>query len=152
MDDRIGKYLLSMDILKVGIFLLLLAQLFNSCGKVNHPAENVNYQDMMIRMAEIEIDSVYFDEYISILKEEAKASVKLEEGVLCIYPMYQKEHPTQIRLLEIYADKAAYEAHLKTSHFLHYKTTTFPMVKSLNLVDMKAIDEEMMSLVFTKIQ
>jgi quinol monooxygenase YgiN len=52
--------------------------------------------------------------------------------------------------LEIYANKEAYESHLKTPHFQKYKTTTAEMVKDLKLIDMEAIDPESMSLVFKK--
>lgn len=105
----------------------------------------------MIRISEIEIAPEYLDEYLLILKEEAKASVKLEPGVISIYPMYQKENPTEIRILEIYADKKAYESHLETPHFKHYKTTTLKMVKSLKLIDMNAIDGQAMPIIFKKI-
>lgn len=107
-------------------------------------------ENMMVRIAEIEVEPDYLDEYISILKEEAEASVRLEPGVICIYPMFQKENPTQIRLLEIYEDKAAYESHLQSPHFKHYKESTLPMVKSLQLVDMEVIDKETMSSIFKK--
>ncbi len=107
-------------------------------------------ENMMVRIAEIEVEVDYLDKYISILKEEAEASVRLEPGVICIYPMFQKEHPTQIRLLEIYTDKAAYESHLQSPHFKHYKESTLPMVKSLQLVDMEAIDKEIMTSIFKK--
>ena len=107
--------------------------------------------EMMVRMAEIEIAPEYLDTYLAILREESEASVRLEPGVICIYPMFQKEHPTQIRLLEIYADKEAYESHLRTPHFKHYKETTLKMVKSLNLVDMGAVDAQSMSMIFKKI-
>ena len=66
--------------------------------------------------------------------------------------MYQKENPTRIRILEIYASKAAYEQHLKTPHFQKYKTTTLKMVKSLNLADMEVIDEKTMPLIFKKLK
>ena len=105
----------------------------------------------MIRIAEIEIEPEFIDDYLAILKEEAEASIRLEPGVICIYPMYQKESPTEIRLLEIYADKEAYESHLQTPHFKHYKTTTLKMVKSLKLVDMEAIDPETMPQIFVKL-
>ena len=36
---------------------------------------------------------------------------------------------------EMYADQAAYDAHLNTSHFVKYKTGTQEMVKSLVLVE-----------------
>ena len=106
---------------------------------------------MMIRISEIEIEPEYLNEYLEILKEEAKASVELEPGVISIYPMSQKENPTEIRILEIYADKKAYEAHLETPHFKHYKTTTLKMVKSLKLIDMNAIDGQTMPIIFKKI-
>jgi quinol monooxygenase YgiN len=102
-------------------------------------------------MAEIEIVPEYLDTYLAILREESEASVRLEPGVICIYPMFQKEHPTQIRLLEIYADRKAYESHLRTPHFKHYKETTLKMVKSLTLVDMGAVDAQSMSMIFRKI-
>jgi quinol monooxygenase YgiN len=62
---------------------------------------------MMIRLSEIEIDSNCLKEYKAILQEESRASVQLEIGVIAIYPMYQKESPTQIRILEIYANRQA---------------------------------------------
>lgn len=140
-----------MKLLKIEYFLLLTAFLGISCSKINQDKKEFSADQMMIRIVEIEIDSIYLDEYIAILKEEAAASVKLEPGVICIFPMFQKEKPTKIRLLEIYASKEAYEAHLQTPHFQHYKTTTLQMVKSLKLVDMDAIDEASMPQIFEKL-
>jgi quinol monooxygenase YgiN len=109
-------------------------------------------KDMMIRIAEIEIDSNYLQEYNTILQEESRASVLLEQGVIVIFPMYQKENPTQIRLLEIYANREAYQAHLKTPHFQKYKTSTQKMVKSLKLIDMNSLDPQTMGEIFRKMQ
>ena len=109
-------------------------------------------KDMMIRISEIEIDSSFLKEYKSILQEESRASVQLESGVIAIYPMYQKENPTQIRILEIYANRKAYESHLKTPHFQKYKTSTLKMVKSLKLVDMDNIDSQTMADIFRKLK
>lgn len=108
--------------------------------------------DMIIRISEIEIFPKYLEEYKEILKEEAEASVRLEPGVISIYPMYQKENISQIRILEIYAHQEAYEMHLKTPHFKVYKTSTMKMVKSLNLIDMEAIDTETMAKIFYKME
>ena len=66
--------------------------------------------------------------------------------------MYQKENPTEIKILEIYADKEAYESHLETPHFKHYKTSTLKMVNSLKLIDMNAIDGDSMPMIFEKIK
>lgn len=109
-------------------------------------------QGMLIRISEIQIDAESLQEYTAILKEEAEASVRLEPGVVAIFPMSQKENRTAVRILEIYASREAYEAHLRTPHFQHYKTTTLKMVKSLKLVDMEAIDTEAMTRIFEKIK
>ena len=109
-------------------------------------------QKMMVRLSEIEINPVRLDEYKAILAEESAASVKLEPGVIAIFPMYQKENPTSVRILEMYADKTAYEQHIKTPHFQKYKTTTLNMVKSLRLVDMESIDPATMPLLFKKLK
>ncbi len=127
--------------------LLMVSLLILCHGKVFAQKSN-----MMIRLSEIEIDSGYLKEYKAILEEESQASVKSEPGVIAIYPMYQKEHPTQVRILEIYANSNAYQAHLKTPHFQTYKTTTLKMVKSLQLIDMEAIDEETMPEIFRKLK
>jgi quinol monooxygenase YgiN len=108
-------------------------------------------KNMMIRLSEIEIDSNYLEEYNSILQEESRASVQFEAGVIAIYPMFQKENPTQIRILEIYANREAYEEHLKTPHFQKYKTSTLKMVKTLKLIDMVNIDSQTMIEIFRKI-
>jgi quinol monooxygenase YgiN len=108
-------------------------------------------KEMMVRISEIGIHPEYLSEYKAILKEESSASVKLEPGVLAIFPMYQKNDSTQIRILEIYNDNDAYQSHLKTPHFQKYKTSTIKMVKSLKLLDMNTIDSESMRMLFKKI-
>jgi quinol monooxygenase YgiN len=131
------------------VFIFIVALI--SCDYQEKSNKTINSDKMMIRISEIEIEPEYLEEYLSILKEESKASVELEFGVISIYPMYQKEDPNEIRILEIYVDKKAYQAHLETPHFKYYKTKTLQMVKSLKLVDMKAIDEQTMSMIFKKI-
>tara|TARA_R110000823_G_scaffold201719_2_gene332555 strand:- start:16 stop:447 length:432 start_codon:yes stop_codon:yes gene_type:complete len=136
---------------KLGLLLVLLHMPIIGLGQSDDALKADTYQGkMMVRIAELEIETDYLDEYLEILKEESEASLRLEPGVICIYPMFQKENPTQIRLLEIYANKEAYESHLKTPHFEKYKTTTAEMVKDLKLIDMEAIDPESMSMVFKK--
>jgi quinol monooxygenase YgiN len=107
-------------------------------------------KDMIVRISEIEIHPNRLAEYNAILKEEAEASVRLEPGVIAIFPMSQKEKPTELRILEIYASREAYEAHLKTPHFQKYKATTLEMVKSLKLVDMDALDAQTMARILKK--
>lgn len=108
--------------------------------------------DMMVRIAEIEIVPEHLKEYNTILQTEAAASMKKELGVIAIFPMYEREKPNQVRIVEIYASKAAYQSHLTTPHFQHYKTSTLKMVKSLKLVEMESLDKESMSQIFEKLK
>ena len=89
----------------------------------------------MVRLAKLVIDPAQLDAYKAALKEEIEASVRLEPGVLTLYAVSEKDRPTHITILEIYADRAAYEKHVKSPHFLKYKAGTADMVKSLELVD-----------------
>ena len=119
---------------------------------LSYHTASAQQEEPMVRMAEIEIDSAYLEEYKAILKEEAAASIRLEPGVITIFPMYEEENPSQVRIMEIYVSRAAYERHLKTPHFQKYKTTTLNMVKSLKLVDMEAVDTATMPLMFIKLK
>lgn len=139
----------SQNMVTLGLIAVLL---LNSCKDLNQLNSSADMKNMMIRISEIEIDTNFLEEYNAILQEESRASVMLEPGVISIFPMYQSDHPAQLRILEVYANKEAYESHLKTPHFQKYKTTTLKMVKSLKLIDMEAIDEETMPRIFGKIK
>lgn len=88
-----------------------------------------------VRVAEIEIDPARLEPYKAAVKEQIEAAVRLEPGVLTLYAVSDKENPARVFVLEIYADIAAYQAHLETAHFRKYKATTQDMVKSLKLRD-----------------
>ena len=96
-------------------------------------------EQRLVRIAELEIDADQLSAYTAALKEEISTSVRVEPGVLTLYAVAVKGHPTQIRIFETYANRAAYEAHLQTPHFKKYKSETQGMVKSLNLIETKPI-------------
>jgi quinol monooxygenase YgiN len=89
----------------------------------------------IVRIAELEIDPAQLEAYKAMLAEEVDTSVHVEPGVLSLNAVSVKGMPASIRLLEVYADQAAYEAHLKSPHFLKYKTGTAGMVRSLRLIE-----------------
>ena len=89
----------------------------------------------MVRLAKLVIDSIQLEKYKASLKEEIEASVQLEPGVLTLYAVAEKNNPTHITILEIYADTVSYKAHLQTPHFIKYRNGTKDMVKSLELVE-----------------
>ena len=117
-----------------------------------HEPASAQEDAMLVRLAEIEVDADAVETYKAILEEEAEASVRLEPGVIAIFPVYDEQRPTSFRILEVYASRQAYESHLKTPHFERYKSSTSRMVTSLKLVDMKLIDVATMSLIFAKMK
>jgi quinol monooxygenase YgiN len=90
---------------------------------------------LIVRVAELEIDPNQIDSYKALLAEEIEASVRIEPGVLFLHAVSEKGTPEKVRVIECYADQAAYEAHLTTPHFLKYKTQTANMVRSLRLIE-----------------
>jgi len=61
-------------------------------------------QDRMVRLAELEIDPAQLEPYKAALQEEIETSLRVEPGVLTLYAVSVKDHPTQIRLFEMYAN------------------------------------------------
>jgi 4-carboxymuconolactone decarboxylase len=89
----------------------------------------------VVRLAKLVIDPAQLQSYNLLLKEAVQASMKLEPGVLTLYAVAEKEVPTHITILEIYADVESYKKHIQTPHFLKYKNDTKEMVKSLELIE-----------------
>jgi 4-carboxymuconolactone decarboxylase len=114
-----------------GLFLILttLLALFSFGRAVGQEKKQ------MVRLAKLHIDSVQLENYKALLKEEIETSVRIEPGVLTLYAVSEKNDPTHITILEIYADTVAYKAHLQTPHFMKYKNGTKEMVKSLELTE-----------------
>jgi uncharacterized protein YcfL len=61
--------------MKKYMLLFLIVIVCISCGKNEQQSENFNSDKMMVRISEIGIKPEYLDEYLSILKQESKASV-----------------------------------------------------------------------------
>ena len=92
-------------------------------------------KSQMVRLAKLVIDSAQLESYKAALKEEIETSLRVEPGVLTLYAVTEKNKPTHITILEIYADTIAYKTHVQTPHFIKYKNGTKDMVKSLELIE-----------------
>ncbi|QGL63674.1 antibiotic biosynthesis monooxygenase [Stenotrophomonas maltophilia] len=97
----------------------------------------------MTRLSKITVNADHLPAYRDALAEEVRASMELEPGVLSLYAVFDKEDPTRLTILEIYASRQAYEQHVNSSHFLKYKSGTLHMVKSLELVDVDPLLPEL---------
>ena len=107
----------------------------------------VNMKDMfdarIVRLSIVTVDPNRLEEYMKFAAECGKTSMREEPGVLMMYSMQDKLQPNRISILEIYADRAAYERHIKTAHFQKYKQGTLSMVQKLELLDQIALIPEM---------
>ena len=93
------------------------------------------YGERVVRLAEIEVYPEKLEEYMSYAKEVGTVSMATEPGVIGLFSMRDKTDPNKVYILEVYADREAYQAHLQTAHFKKYKEGTSNMVKSLKLMD-----------------
>lgn len=89
----------------------------------------------VVRLAQLEIDPASLAVYLRLLRDEIETSIAIEPGVIMLHAVQLKEAPHLVRLLEVYASPAAYEAHIGSPHFLSYKAGTAGMVRSLQLID-----------------
>lgn len=129
------------------LFLLLICTAFFTFG---YSAASAQQAPRKVRIAKIEVFPQYLAEYSVALAEHAKVAVQVEPGVLALQAVYDKANPTQVTVFEIYANEEAYQLHLKTAHFLKYKTGTLKMVKSLQLVEVDPIAIEIKPVLLQK--
>jgi len=92
-------------------------------------------QNPIVNLIELEIDPLQLDAYKAALKEEIEISVRIEPGVLTLYAVAVKDHPTEIRLFETYTSPAAYQAHLDSPQYKQYKAATQGMITSRKLLE-----------------
>jgi quinol monooxygenase YgiN len=118
------NYLLG--ILSVILVIIMLSAMVSK-SKINSPQK--------VRLSKLVIDSAQLPQYKALLKEEIEASMAKEPGVLTLYAVFEKDKPTHLTILEMYATEKAYASHIKTPHFLKYKNGTLKMVKALQLID-----------------
>jgi quinol monooxygenase YgiN len=89
----------------------------------------------LVRIAELEIEAAQLEAYKAAVREEIETSVRTEPGVLAIYSVAERDSPTKLRFFEIYADEAAYKAHIASPHFRKYFDTTKNMILARKLIE-----------------
>ena len=89
----------------------------------------------IVRIAELEIDPAQLENFKVAVKEEMAISVRQEPGVLAIYAVAEQDNPSRLRFFEMYADEAAYKAHIQSPHFRKYFETTKDMIIFRKLIE-----------------
>jgi quinol monooxygenase YgiN len=95
--------------------------------------------DIVVRIAELDIDPIHRASFISAVKEEMEEAVRVEPGVLAIYAVAEKDNPSRLRFFEVYANDEAYRAHLESPHFRKYVAATGSMIRSRELIETQPI-------------
>ncbi len=88
-----------------------------------------------VRLAVLEIDPSQLDVFKASARRHAEAAMRDEPGLLALHAAGEKSNPARILVFEMYADAAAYEAHLRTPHFQQFRASTTPMTTSRTLFD-----------------
>ncbi len=101
--------------------------------------DKANSQNLYIRLIKIELNADWVEPYTRLAQTVMLPGLKKESGVLVMYAVAEKNDPTRISILEVYANQKAYEKHSKTAHFLTYKKESAQMIKSLKLIDVNPI-------------
>ena len=91
--------------------------------------------DIVVRIAELDIDPAQRAGFISAVREEMEEAVRVEPGVLAIYAVAEKDDPSRLRFFEIYANEAAYRDHLASPHFRKYVAITTSMIRARELIE-----------------
>jgi quinol monooxygenase YgiN len=92
-----------------------------------------------VRIAELEVDPAQMESFRAAIREVGSTSVQKEPGCLALYAVSEQDAPTRVRVLEIYRDADAYQAHVQSAHFKKFRTTTDGMVTSRRLIDAEPI-------------
>jgi autoinducer 2-degrading protein len=73
--------------------------------------------------------------FLRLIKENAQKSLSDEPGCDRFDVLIEKGSPDHIVLYEIYQDRAAFEAHVKSRHFVQFNAASQRYVKDKKIVE-----------------
>lgn len=68
----------------------------------------------------LEVDDRYLRAFMDAMKKQARNSLEREKDCRQFDICVDSRDPRRVFLYEIYTDRASFEAHLKTGHFLEF--------------------------------
>jgi quinol monooxygenase YgiN len=88
-----------------------------------------------VRWTELQIDPAQLERFAALAQENIQQTRRTEPGVTAFYSAAEKDHPNRVRVLEVYTDTRAYQAHLQTPHFQKFRSATSQMVVNRKLFE-----------------
>ena len=76
---------------------------------------------MYVLVVTIDIKPQFKDRFMAEMLDDARGSVRDEPGCLRFDVIQDEKEPNRIYLYEVYADRAAFDVHMTTPHFLKWK-------------------------------
>jgi quinol monooxygenase YgiN len=100
---------------------------------------NARPEDLYIRLIKIELHSNAIEDFNKLGNTIMLPGIKNEPSILVMYAVAEKNNPTNVSILEVYQNLAAYNLHIETPHYLKYKEGAKGLVKSLRFIDLGPI-------------
>jgi len=82
------------------------------------------------------------DKFMPMMLANARASLAAEPGCERFDVLHVAGKPHRIVLYEIYKDRAAFQEHLKTRHFLEFNSATAPFIRDKKVVELAYLNDE----------
>jgi quinol monooxygenase YgiN len=80
-------------------------------------------------------------EFRKLMDENARASVRNEKGCRRFDVCAHRKEADRILLYEVYDDRAAFDAHLKTGHFLEFNAASAPLLADKSVAEYELVCE-----------
>jgi quinol monooxygenase YgiN len=82
------------------------------------------------------------EKFLPIMVDNANKSRTLEPGCDRFDVLLSAAEPDRVFLYEVYKDRAAFQAHLKTAHFLEFNTASAPFVKDKKIGELNIENDD----------
>lgn len=80
-------------------------------------------------------------QFLPLIRENAAASLREEEGCMQFDVCTDADRQDEVFLYELYTDQQAFQAHLKTEHFLHFDAATVEMVATKKVRTYRQVEQ-----------
>ena len=112
---------------------VLLAMLIARPAAAQHPVS------AYLQLAILDVDASRLDAFKAAAADHIAAASQAEPDLLAMYAVSEKDAPGRVRVLEIYANEAAYKAHLASSHYQAFASTVRPMLNDRRLLALQPV-------------
>jgi quinol monooxygenase YgiN len=108
------------------------------------PARQSSGTDFMARFVitvEFQLLPGALDPFLALIKDNARRSLADEPDCHRFDVLVRKGEPDHILLYEIYADRAAFDFHLKTRHFAEFSRASAPYVREKRVIEFEYVND-----------